>query len=51
VLETRDAIAEDLILRARLGGDEVEASGGTTEDAWRAMAQELAARGEGRSIR
>jgi hypothetical protein len=43
---------DDLILRATgSDGDEVEVSGGTSEDAWRAMAEQLAARGEGRLIR
>jgi len=43
---------DDLILRATgPEGDEVEVSGGTTEDAWRAMAEQLAARGGARLIR
>jgi hypothetical protein len=41
-----------LILRATgPDGDEIEVSGESTEEAWRAMAEELAARGEGRLIR
>ena len=43
---------EDLVLRATgPDGDEIEVAGRTTEDAWRAMAESLAARGEGRLIR
>jgi len=43
---------DDLILRATgPDGDEVGVSGGTTEDAWRGMAEQLAARGEGQLTR
>jgi hypothetical protein len=43
---------DDLILRASgPDGDEIEVSGRTAEDAWRAMAGSLAAIGEGRLIR
>ena len=43
---------DDLVLRATgPEGDEIEVSGGSTEEAWRAMAEQLAARGEGRLIR
>ena len=41
-----------LILRATgPRGDEIEVSGATTEEAWRTMAESLAALGEGRLIR
>jgi hypothetical protein len=43
---------DDLILRATgPNGDEIEVSGRTSEEAWRAMAESLAAMGEGRLIR
>ncbi len=43
---------DDLILRATgPDGDEIEVSGNTTEEAWRAMAESLAALGEGRDGR
>ena len=43
---------DDLILRATGPlGDEIEVSGGNDEDAWRAMAEQLAALGRGRLIR
>jgi hypothetical protein len=43
---------DDLILRASApDGDEIEVSGRTPEDAWRAMAESLAALGEGPLIR
>jgi hypothetical protein len=42
----------DLILRATgPDGDEIEVAGRTTEEAWRDMAESLAARGEGQLIR
>ena len=40
---------DDLILRATgPEGDEIEVAGATAEEAWRAMAESLAALGEGR---
>ncbi len=43
---------EDLVLRATgPDGDEIEVAGRTTAEAWTAMAESLAARGEGRLIR
>jgi hypothetical protein len=43
---------DDVVLRATgPEGDEIEVSGATTEEAWRAMAESLAALGEGRLIR
>jgi hypothetical protein len=42
---------DELILRATgPDGDEIEVSGRNTEEAWRAMAESLAAMGEGRLI-
>jgi hypothetical protein len=52
VFEDPRRYRDDLILRATgPDGDEIEVSGGSTEDAWQAMAEELAARGEGRLMR
>ena len=43
---------DDLVLRATSAeGDEIEVAGATAEEAWRAMAESLAALGEGRLIR
>ena len=43
---------DDLILRATgAEGDEIEASGRTTEEAWRAMPESLAALSDGRLTR
>ena len=43
---------DDLILPATgTDGDEIEVSGRTTEEAWRAMAESLAAPGDGRLMR
>ena len=43
---------DDLILRATgPDGDEIEVLGHTSEEAWRAMAESLAALGDGRLIR
>ena len=51
VFEDPQRYRDDLILRATgPNGDEIEVSGGTTEDAWRAMAESLAALGIGRLI-
>ena len=45
-------LGDDLILRATgPDGDEIEVSGRTTEEAWRAMAESLAAMDAGRLIR
>ncbi len=42
---------DDLILRATGPEGEIEVAGATAEEAWRAMAESLAAMGEGRLIR
>ena len=43
---------DDLVLKATSAkGDEIEVSGPTAEEAWRTMAESLAALGEGRLIR
>ncbi len=43
---------DDLVLRATSSnGDEIEVAGATAEDAWRAMAEQLAALAQGRLIR